>query len=722
MTTTRRQFLASAVAGGSAVLLNLPIDAWADQIATAANNYAYQTGGSVYRAIALPTGNAEQITYVIRIGDVKSIENPGLVVLVDRANADTNGSVNVNGNIYPFPQSPAEMLAKVVVPLKPEHLQNGLNRISFPDSGRGTYQALDSQIQVVNESSAQVVGLSYLLRSAVPTLVDFDLIANYTGAGKRRKSDLPSWAKHGKIRFYRAGIDFNNLDRLFEMFKEARFNLVMLQTVTPVDLQSPEYKRYKDFIDRCHAAGIRVMFDGGTGAVRLNFIEVEQILLYPHKKEWLATDDLGFPRWRTLNRTLWANVKNTDYRKEVLKAAEIAVDSGAESFYYDWATGATGDLLLFFNDVREMTAGKGKNIPIYGNLKGNIIVEERCDFTKSEGTKEAGLWDGKWVHNVAQSRFYYAAGEGWKPYESKYEGDDPGRQNPGAYDLWNGMKMGWKRPIAEAAAFHSFFAIAEVSRPLLQSWIRKDDPKTMTAWNDICRYFNFLADHEDLYTDVRNVSNIGLVAPPVIPSAEVSLRRASLYDALVEMNFMYDVVLLSRLNEGSLAGYKAIVIPDMPWMDQNQLRVIQRYKQSGGQVLTVGSSEELKKTASTILPASLIGDIQKQPVRDEFRRALVKLSGEPLVMVQNADYVIANLARKQGSDKLVVHFLNYGPAVGSVNVKLNLAGLVRQINSRSLQLFSPDNVAKELKNVSVKGNVVTFTIPEIDIYDVVTIN
>lgn len=724
MTTTRRQFLASAVSGSSAVLLGLPVDAFVglQQTTTVASNHAHQTGGKVYRAIALPSENAEPIRYVIRIGDVKSIENPGLVVLVDRANADSNGSVSVNGNIYPLPQSPAEMLAKVVIPLKPEHLQNGLNRIHFPGSGYETYQALDSQIQVVNERSAQVAGLSYLLRSAVPTLVDFDLIANYTGADKRRESDLPSWAKHGKMRFYRAGIDFNHLERLFEMFKEARINLMMLQTVTPEDLQSEACKRYRDFIDRCHAAGIKVMFDGGTGAVRLNFIEVEQILLHPHKKEWLSTDELGFPRWRTPSRTLWADVKNTDYRKEVLKAAEIAVDSGAEVFYYDWATGATSDLLLFFNDVREMTARKGKKIPIYGNLKGNIVVEERCDFTKSEGTLEAGLWNGKWVHNVAQSRFYYAAGEGWKPYESKYEGDDPGRQNPGAYDVWNGMKMGWKRPIAEAAAFQSFFAIAEVGQPLLQSWIRKDDPKTMIAWNDICRYFNFLADHEDLYTDVRNVSNIGLVAPPVIPSTEVSLRRAPLYDALVEMNFMYDVVLLSRLNEGSLTGYKAIVIPDMPWMEEEQLRVIQKYKQSGGKVLTVGSSEELQKTASTLMPASLVEEIQKQPVRDEFKRMLVHLSGEPMITVQNAGYVIANLTRKKGSNQLAVHFINYGPAVESVNIKLNLTGVLRQINSRSLRLLSPDDVVRKLKNVSVKGNVVTFTIPKIDVYDVVTIN
>jgi hypothetical protein len=680
------------------------------------------SGGQVFPAITLPGPAAGPKSYVIRIDDVKAITNPGLMILVDNVDAGGKGSVDVNGNAYPFPPSPAGLLAKIVIPLKPEHLHKGLNRISYPNSSANTFQVLDSRIESVSETSARVAGLSYLPRAAVPTLADFDLVTTDKGAGKRKETELAPWAKRGQVRYYRAGIDFNHVDRLIEMFKEARINLAMLQTVTPSDLQSPEYKRYKDFIDRCHAAGIKVMFDGGTGDVRLNAISVESVLLHPYMRDWLVKDDLGFPQWRTPNRAFWPDLKNKDYRSEVLKAAEIATDSGADAFYYDWAIGGTSDLLGFFNDVRAMTTRKGRNIPIYGNCKGNIMVEERCDFTKSEGTEEAGVWDGKWVHNVAQARFYYAAGDGWKPYESKYEGADPGKPNPGAHDVRDEMKMGWKRPIAEAAAFQSFFAIAEAGRPLLQGWIQKDNPAAMNAWADICRYHGFLADHEDLYTDVKTVANIGLIAPPVIPSFEMSLKRSPLYNALVELNFMYDVVLLSRLSEGSLAGYKVIVVPDVSWIDENQLRIIRKYKESGGQVLTVGSSDELKKMASTALPSTLVDEIQKQPGRDQFRRELVKVAGDPLVSVHNANYVVANLVRKVGSEKVIAHFVNYGPAAESVSVRLNLAGVVRQINPRNVKLFSPDNVEKRIKDVSVNGAAVTFTIPKIDVYDVVAIN
>lgn len=99
--------------------------------------------------------------------------------------------------------------------------------------------------------------------------------------------------------------------------------------------------------------------------------------------------------------------------------------------------------------MRQLAASKGKNISIFGNCKGNILVDEVADLTKTEGTSEAGVWDGKWVHNIAQARFYYASGYGVKSYESKYEGADPGVPNPGAHDVRDGMKAGWKKPIAE---------------------------------------------------------------------------------------------------------------------------------------------------------------------------------------------------------------------------------------------------------------------------------
>jgi hypothetical protein len=182
------------------------------------------------------------------------------------------------------------------------------------------------------------------------------------------------------------------------------------------------------------------------------------------------------------------------------------------------------------------------------------------------------------------------------------------------------------------------------------------------------------------------------------------------------------VVLVSRLNEQSLAGYKAVVLADVTLYDEAQVRMLEKYKQAGGQILAVGSAENLRQLAAVTLPASLLQDIQKQPARDELKQALLKVSGDPQVAIQNADYAISNLVKKKSSGRLVAHFVNYSKPADNVNVKLNLTGVVNKVDPKSIRLLSPDDVSKELKDVSVNGTTVSFTLPRLDVYDVVVIN
>jgi hypothetical protein len=53
---------------------------------------------------------------------------------------------------------------------------------------------------------------------------------------------------------------------------------------------------------------------------------------------------------------------------------------------------------------------------------------------------------------------------------------------------------------------------------------------------------------------------------------------------------------------------------------------------------------------------------------------------------------------------------------------LNLKGVVSQVDPNSVRLLSPDNVSKQLTNLSVRGTDVTFTIPRLEIYDLVVID
>ncbi len=438
---------------------------------------------------------------------------------------------------------------------------------------------------------------------------------------------------------------------------------------------------------------------------------------------WVSRDEYGILRWREANNTFAGDLQNEDYRKNsLLKQAEIQLNAGVDELYYDFSIGGTGDVIHFLDEVRKLAASKGKNVSIFGNCKGNILVDEVCDLTKSEGTTEAGVWDGKWVQNAAQARFYYASGYGVKSYESKYEGADPGVPNPGAHDVREGMKCGWKKPIAEASAFQSHFAIAEANDKLRMGWILKNNPLSMQSWGDISRYFAFLAENQELYTDVTCISKIGVISPPHIPSFEVSLERDNLYNALVEFNVMYDVLLLHRLSSKMLSHYSAVIIPNIPWMDDDQVAAIRVYKKAGGKIYTIGSSHELQEMADIQSPGSMLADVQTDKGRQELLSKIKTLAGEEVITLSGAKYVAANVVKKTNSDRIVLHFVNYHNPAQNIRVSVNLDGVVKQIDKDKVRLLSPDDGAKQLKAVSVRGTHLDFILPNLDVYDVVTIN
>lgn len=682
--------------------------------------------------------------YLFKIENIRKVHDPCLMFISKGVDGEDEAYVVVNRTRYEFPpiiegsrlktelpsdqemgkrgfyalSHRADLLGKTVVPLKTEDLQEGINEVTFykGDEGDG-YDVMDSRIESADKQSAEVVGITYriITRGRPASVADFDFVMNYRGEDKRKEADVPDWARRGKVRFYRAGIDYEHLDRMFEMFEEARINLIAVHV--PPDEKSEEYARVKALIDRCHKNGIKVTAFFSLGGIRLS-----SVMMNPDLKNFVSRDEYGDLRWREHGRTYLADLTNEGYMRERLNNVKVAIRAGVDEIYYDYAIGGTGEVIEFMSKIRDVLKKEGKNLTIYGNCKGDILVDDLCDLTKSEGTEEAGIFDGEWVHNVTQSRFYYAAGDGWKPYRSKYEGADPGVANPGAFDIREGMKYGWKRPIAEASAFQSHFAIAETGSKLRNGWIQKDNELAMEIWDGIVSYFQFLEKYEDYYTDVRTVSKVGLLAPPVIPSFEVALTRVPLFDAMAELNVMYDVLLAPRINADLVNQYAAIVIPDIPYIDEQQLKVMEEYKNSGGKVYTIGSSDELRALADIYSPSSLIQEIQHEAKREEFFRNLQGLTGAQLVSVKNAPYVLANVVRKLGSARIILHFVNYSEPVENLRVKVNLEGLVEKIDKDSIILLSPDSVPQEVTVVSLKGAQLELAIPKLEIYDIVAIN
>jgi len=213
-----------------------------------------------------------------------------------------------------------------------------------------------------------------------------------------------------------------------------------------------------------------------------------------------------------------------------------------------------------------------------------------------------------------------------------------------------------------------------------------------------------------------------VISPPHIPSFEVSLKRANLYNALAEMNVMYQVVLLHRLTAELLSPYKMLVIPNIPYMDADQIAAIRTYKERGGKIYTIGSSRELRELASLQSPASMLDDAHNEPGRRQLLAKINQLAGEQVITVPGTQYVAANVVKKMDSDRIILHFVNYHTPINSVHVSVNLDGVVPRVDGKRIQLFSPDGNVAELEAASVRGTRVEFVLPKLDVYDVVTIN
>jgi len=712
---------------------------------------AHGQQGTVYRAVTVEAPYSYHMAggknwvhgFAVRIDDPQSLSRPGLVFLASGIERADQAILKVNGNEYAVPpqdvdfsgtakapenqegggkasfyadeRGGADVISKIVVVLKPEHLKPGINELEFLKSGEQGYEITGAQIQSVNQAGSTVVAQTYhlLARGRPATIGDFDKIMSINERERYSVADAPQWSIRGKVNFYRSGMD-KDLDRMFQMFEEARVNLVSVSV--PRDTKSEAYQRSRALIDRLHSKGMKAVGFNSLGGV-----SIRTLLMNPAADNWIARDEYGDRMWRSQGGSYVSDVSSMAFRKEVLDHAAIQIDAGVDELYYDYGLGGTADVRTLFQEIRALARQKGKQVGIFGNCKGNILVDEIADVVKTEGTEEAGVWDGKWVNNIPQARLYYAVGGG-KRYESKYEGADPGVPNPGAHDVRDGMKMGWRKPIAEATAFQSDFAIAESGPKLLSGWVHQDNPLAVQTWKDICSYFGFKADHQDLLTDVSTVSKTGVLAPPLVPSFEVTLRRESLYKALAEMSVMYDVLLLHHVTPELLSRYRAIIITDIPWLDSDQWSALEAFKQKGGKLYTIGSAKKIRDISDLVSAADLFGTLGEPAARKELSESLRRLEGEPLVAVEGAGYVAANLVRKQNQKRFILHLVNYDRPVRDLRVKINLEGIADAIDPASLRLYSPDAVSKAVKVTKASGRSLEFQVTELDVYDVITIN
>ncbi|OPZ77970.1 MAG: hypothetical protein BWY77_01595 [bacterium ADurb.Bin431] len=118
----------------------------------------------------------------------------------------------------------------------------------------------------------------------------------------------------------------------------------------------------------------------------------------------------------------------------------------------------------------------------------------------------------------------------------------------------------------------------------------------------------------------------------------------------------------------------------------------------------------------------IFGRLGEENARTELARELQQLEGDPLVTLTDAPYVAANLVRKNGTNRFILHLVNYDKPLRNVRVRLDLTGFSKKIDRKKIHCLSPDLEASIPVQATAKGSLLEFTLPSLEVYNVVVIN
>ena len=168
-----------------------------------------------------------------------------------------------------------------------------------------------------------------------------------------------------------------------------------------------------------------------------------------------------------------------------------------------------------------------------------------------------------------------------------------------------------------------------------------------------------------------------------------------------------------------LSKYKTIIVPDVQWLEKDVLKLIKQFKDKGGKIITVGSTKELRDLADIQLPTSILKELDTTEGRKNLVNKISEVTGSKIINIESGSkYIAANIVHKQGTNRYFLHFVNYNEPIKNVKIKVDLKNIASGIKENSLKLFSPDKIDTGLKEVQYENNKLSFTMPELNIYNI----
>jgi len=145
--------------------------------------------------------------------------------------------------------------------------------------------------------------------------------------------------------------------------------------------------------------------------------------------------------------------------------------------------------------------------------------------------------------------------------------------------------------LAEALASEAMVAPVTLAQHHAARWGTKSIP-----FSDIIRrYYQFMREHEDLYTDTESIANVAVVLSVKSWLWDRGLKQ-SLFgacEALLREHRLFDIVVAEKMRPGDLDRHDGIVLVRAACLDDRAIGIIERRVSAGAHLVLIGDNATL---------------------------------------------------------------------------------------------------------------------------------
>jgi hypothetical protein len=394
--------------------------------------------------------------------------------------------------------------------------------------------------------------------------------------------------------------------------------LAMYPTLLPYHKKSQflgDRDLFGEYSKACKKKGIRVV-----ARIETNWAHEE---IFKARPEWFERNSDGTPRPNPETPWVYRTCLFSDYRNEQIPkiARELIAMYDVDGIFTNSWPDAGRPYLCNCENCRKEGPLKGKELherflnrklEICGIL--NSVVKEKrkdCVYNVNIAGSIGAVQNLKKIGDLAE----------WVNADHQGRGGntpvwDCSLQGRVAYSIMKG------KPVTNAVGTktgpwrHSTNSEAEIILWLAQTvssgmipwliWLGAELPDR--RWRSIGqKYYNWLAENEKHFINKRSLAKVGVVfsqrlneyynAPGRIPAGYGSVAGEpvgkgnptdylqGMYYALLEGRFLFDLVHETDLKQETLKQYSALILPNTALLDDEQVRVLHDYVNSGGSLL-----------------------------------------------------------------------------------------------------------------------------------------